>query len=351
MSAGASAAAQAAAQAYQLLVGGLLLELPPEGLRDVHRVAQPPAPGPPGMIPMGLQVTLGRDVTYGTETSPRDQLRELIHQSPRAFGKPRSTWTLQLLAEVCFDTGIVHRPVSASTVGRELQRMRIRWKQSRLWQTSPDPHYALKKARRDRLLAVSAKHPDWVLGFVDEVWWSRLQRPRMQAWADGHPLKMHVLKADDNDPDPIAICCYGILRHDTKKVVVRFADDRPVGDITALFLEWVCQILHEEGKKRLIVIWDDAPRHACATVLDWTRQHNGSVKRVGGVEIIHFELPVRSPWLNNIEPCYVWVKRAIVEPDRKLSEQETVHRVCEHFGCPLLPCLKGVETPEGSMGP
>jgi hypothetical protein len=99
------------------------------------------------------------------------------------------------------------------------------------------------------------------------------------------------------------------------------------------------------------VIWDDAPWHACATVLDWTRQHNGSVKLVGGVEIIHFELPVRSPWLNNIEPCYVWAKRAIVEPDRKLSEQETVHRVCEHFGCPLLPYLKGVEPPEGSIAP
>jgi hypothetical protein len=37
MSAGASAAAAAAAaQAYQLLVGGLLLELPPEGLRELH---------------------------------------------------------------------------------------------------------------------------------------------------------------------------------------------------------------------------------------------------------------------------------------------------------------------------
>jgi hypothetical protein len=37
MAVGASAAAQAAAQAYQLLVGGLLLELPPEGLRELHR--------------------------------------------------------------------------------------------------------------------------------------------------------------------------------------------------------------------------------------------------------------------------------------------------------------------------
>ncbi len=35
--AAAGAAAVAAAQGYQLLVGGLLLELPPAGFQDVHR--------------------------------------------------------------------------------------------------------------------------------------------------------------------------------------------------------------------------------------------------------------------------------------------------------------------------
>jgi hypothetical protein len=121
------------------------------------------------------------------DTSPSARLRELVHQSPRTFGKPRSTWTLQLLADVCFETEIVDRLVSASTVRRELRHMGIRWKRTRLWAPSPDPQYSLKKARRDRLIEVAAKHPEWVLGFVDEVWWSRLQRPRMHAWADGPP--------------------------------------------------------------------------------------------------------------------------------------------------------------------
>jgi hypothetical protein len=296
---------------------------------DRPTAKRPPPESPPGGV-----------TTPDSGLSPRDRLRELVHQSPRLFNKPRSTWTLHLLAEVCFEAGIVNRRVSASTVGRELQRMGIGWKQSRLWQTSPDPQYALKKARRDRLIEVSARHPDWVLGFADEVWWSRLHRPRMQAWADGPALKMNVLTADDWDPDPIAICCYGILRNDTKKVMLRFAEDRPVGEVTVLFLEWLCQMLHEEGKKRLIVIWDDAPWHASMTVLDWIREHNCRVTVDGGVEgveIIHFELPVRSPWLNNIEPCYMWAKRAIVEPGRKLSAQEIVIRVCQHFACQLLP--------------
>jgi hypothetical protein len=308
---------------------------------------QPLSPDASIVTPSPSQSPGGEIPTTGTDTSPRDRLRELVHQSPRTFGKPRSTWTLKLLAKVCFETGIVDHPVGASTVRRELRRMGIRWKRMKLWAPSPDPQYALKKARRDRLIEVAAKHPDWVLGFVDEVWWSRLQRPRMQAWADGAPLKMHVLKPDDSDPDPIAICCYGMLRADTKQVMLRFAEDRPISEITAQFLEWVCHELEDAGKKRLIVIWDDASWHASSLVLHKLHDHNDLVWRQGGVEVIHFELLAGSPWLNDIEHYYRHAKKMIVEPDRKLSAQETVDRVCQHFGCPLLPFLKGLETTVG----
>jgi DDE superfamily endonuclease len=285
------------------------------------------------------------------ELSPCDRLRELVHQNPRAFGKPRSTWTLDLLADACFELGIVGHRVSRSTMGRTLGRMGMRWKRAKLWQTSPDPEYALKKARRDRLIEAAAKHPDWTLGFEDEVWWSRLQRPRLRAWTDGPPVKVHVLKNDDNDPDPVSICCYGILRNDTRKVMLRFAEGRPLGATTIQYLEWLGEELEQEGKKRLIVVWDDASWHASTAVLTWIRERNDQVWRKGGVEIIHFELPARSPWLNNIEPCYMHAKKAIIELDRKLTKQETVDRVCQHFGCTPLPFLRGVEALNGSAGP
>ena len=69
------------------------------------------------------------------------------------------------------------------------------------------------------------------------------------------------------------------------------------------------------------------------------------------------ELPVASPWLNNIEPCWTHAKKAIMEPDRKLTAQEITSRVCDHFGCELLPYLKsegGSESAEPntlSVGP
>ena len=92
------------------------------------------------------------------------------------------------------------------------------------------------------------------------------------------------------------------------------------------------------------MIWDDASWHASRMVLHRLRVHNTRVRKEGGVEVVHFELPARSPWLNNIEPCYRHAKKMIVEFDRKLTARETVDRVCQHFGCPLLPYLKGAET-------
>src|SRR4051794_33296488 len=46
------------------------------------------------------------------------KLQEMLHQSPRAFGKPRSTWTLGLAAEVAHQLGLTKGVVSIETVRR-----------------------------------------------------------------------------------------------------------------------------------------------------------------------------------------------------------------------------------------
>jgi hypothetical protein len=182
--------------------------------------------------------------------------------------------------------------------------------------------------------------PRWVLGFLDEVWWSRIARPPLRAWAAGDPLKLHVVSMSDNDPDPVAICCYGMLRQDTDKVMLRFVEGRPAGDLTAQFLDWICQQLRVESKTRLIVIWDEASWHSGGGVADWVAEHNRKVKHGREVEIVLCPLPARSPWLNNIETRWGPAKRAILDPGRILTSLEVVERVCEHFGTEILPYLK-----------
>ena len=268
------------------------------------------------------------------------RLKELVRQSPRNFGKQRSTWTLRLIADTCSELGIADSKVSCETVRQTLSRMGVKWRRAELWMTSPDPHYAQKKARRDRFLRLAERHPEWVVGFVDEVWWSRLARPPLRAWSAGDPQKLHVLSRPDDDPDPVAICCYGLLRKDTDKVMLRFVEGRPVGDLTAQFLSWICEQLGAEGKSRLIVIWDSPSWHSGRPVSDWLAEHNSRVKHGRGVQVVLCPLPVKSPWLNNIETRWGPAKRAILEPDRLLTAEEVVARVCEHFGVIPLPYLK-----------
>jgi hypothetical protein len=268
-----------------------------------------------------------------------EELRELLRQTPRTFGKARSLWTLALIAEVCFERGMTGRRLSIETIRTILTRMDINWKRARDWMTSPDPEYAAKKARRDELLRVSAEHPEWAIGFEDEVWWSRVAQPKVRAWA-GEPLKVQVLKSDAGDPDPDAIACYGFYRYDTRKVSVRFVEGRPAGELTVQFLEWLCWGAAQEGKKVLVVIWDGPSWHTAESVAGWIGDQNRRAERGAGVRVDVCELPVASPWLNNIEPCWTHAKKAVMEADRKLTAAEITRRVCEHFGCALLPYLK-----------
>jgi transposase len=77
----------------------------------------------------------------------REQIRALLHQSPRTFGKATSVWTLDLVAEVSFAEGITAERVSDETIRQAMGRLGVRWKRAKQWITSPDPEYARKKVR------------------------------------------------------------------------------------------------------------------------------------------------------------------------------------------------------------
>ncbi len=80
------------------------------------------------------------------DTVQCQHLRTILHQSPRAFGKNTSLWTLALLADVCFAQGLTPRLVSVESIRRALQRMGVNWKRAKHWITSPDPRYVSKKS-------------------------------------------------------------------------------------------------------------------------------------------------------------------------------------------------------------
>jgi transposase len=75
----------------------------------------------------------------------RGRLREMLHRSPRDFGKATSLWTLALAAEVAHSQGLIPRRVSGETIRQWLARSGVGWKRAKMWITSPDPAYARKR--------------------------------------------------------------------------------------------------------------------------------------------------------------------------------------------------------------
>jgi transposase len=75
----------------------------------------------------------------------RERLRDLLHQTPRTFGKPSSLWTLPLAAEVAYAEGITSRQVSGEAIRLALRQLGVRWQRAKQWLTSPDPASARKK--------------------------------------------------------------------------------------------------------------------------------------------------------------------------------------------------------------
>lgn len=163
-----------------------------------------------------------------------------------------------------------------------------------------------------------------------------MAQPAVHTWTEpDRPLRLVEQTVATDDPDPKALACYGLLRPDTRRLWLRFVSGRPVSAITTQFLAWCAERLATEGKRALLLVWDNAPWHISREVRIWIGTHNRHVKQTGrGVRIISCLLPIKSPWLNPIEPHWVHGKRAIVEPDRLLSAHDLIARACTYFNCP-----------------
>jgi DDE superfamily endonuclease len=145
-----------------------------------------------------------------------------------------------------------------------------------------------------------------------------------------------------DDPDPTALACYGLLvrwagptgtRHE--EAWLRFVDGRPVSALTIHYLAGCCARLQALGKTALLLVWDNAAWHVSKAVRSWLRQHNRAVKQAGtGVRIVACFLPIKSPWLNPIEP-QVGARQAPRGPTRSPAAGQRAHR----------PGLRGLRLP------
>src|SRR5215211_1501757 len=79
----------------------------PQAVRNVLRAFERR-----GLAGVALQSRRPHTAAKVFDTERSQRLKALLHQSPRQFGKARSTWTLALAAAVCAEHGITAEQVS-----------------------------------------------------------------------------------------------------------------------------------------------------------------------------------------------------------------------------------------------
>ena len=175
-----------------------------------------------------------------------------------------------------------------------------------------------------------------------------MAQPSCHAWADDQPLRLVEQTVAQDDPAPKALAGYGIIVRawtaagaQEQEAWLRCVDGRPVSALTVQFLQWCCAKLQAAGKRALLLVWDTASWHGSAQVRTWLCAHNRQVKQTGeGVRILSCPLPIKSPWLNPIEPTWSHGKRKVAEANRLLSANEMAERIHAVFGCPCEPPLR-----------
>src|SRR5215813_7734171 len=189
--------------------------------------------------------------------------------------------------------------------------------------------------RRDRLLPLAVKQPDRVLGFEDDVGWSREAQPQMPAWRDATPVRLVDKTVPAQDPAGNAVACYGRYVPPANQLVWRVVRGRPVSAVTCAVLAGLAVSCTAQGQRARLLVWDHASWQVRQAVQAWINTHHRHAKPWGACRFMVCRLPSKSPWLNPHAPKWVHGKRAIVAPARVLSMVELIQRVCAYYQCEL----------------
>jgi hypothetical protein len=130
---------------------------------------------------------------------------------------------------------------------------------------------------------------DWVVGFLDECWWSRVAQPNLHSFERSRRASASGgAVSRKRRPRSEGHLLLRLYVPELAKTWLRFVDGRPVSAISAKrFSEWCSEKLAAIGKKVWVLIWDNASWHISREVRRWIGRHNREVKVSGcGVRIV-----------------------------------------------------------------
>jgi transposase len=144
------------------------------------------------------------------------------------------------------------------------------------------------------------------------------------------PLKLVQLTPPPGTQDK-ALSCFGAVCGELDELFLDFAAGHPNSEQMWAFIINLLALARRLERKVLVLIWDNAPWHTSKRIMQWIRWYNQAAKYTGDVRLLVFWLPVKSPWLNPIEPHWGHAKKHVCEPDGELDANELKRRICAYF--------------------
>lgn len=170
----------------------------------------------------------------------------------------------------------------------------------------------------------------------DECWFSRFKQPRLHGWTKSdQPLRL-VQRTPASDQKPKALACFGAVCQNTARKYFYLGPGQPNTDTTVLMLKQLLALARDEGKRVLLLFWDQASWHKSQKLRRWLSNHNQTAKQTGDVRLLTYLLPRQSPWLNAMEPHWIHAKRTVAELEGQLSMAMLKRRLCAHFQVSLI---------------
>jgi len=318
----------------QVALNGLLKPRKPDTIYGwVRRYKQEGIPGLP--VKPGRGRKPAYSPKYQTKQEAKEAILHTVRRSPTTFGKPRSRWSLSLIADVCKWLK-VNTP---SGLSKLLKRLRISYKRGRSYVHSPDPNYQQKMDLIAQCLLKAWYAPErYALLYQDEF--TIYRQPTLardyEQMGEFQPLARRSYKSDTEFRG------MGALNAITGQVTYQQAYKTSVRQLTK-FYDAIAADYPEAGT--IYMVQDNWPVHYHPDLLihlqpqdfqfpihkpkNWPDEPSPKAKRdaekrkaksVIKLPIKILQLPTYASWANPIEKLWRWVRQTVLHLHR-LSDQ------------------------------
>ena len=326
--------------ARQVALNGLLKPRKPDTVRDWAKRYKAK-----GITGLPVKPGRGRKPAYSPKYQDKEEAKEAIlhtvRREPSTFGKPRSRWSLSLIADVC-EWLQVNTP---SGLSKLLKRLGISYKRGRSYVHSPDPYYQQKMDRIAQCLLKAWYAPEkYILLYQDEF--SYYRQPTVaqdyEEMGKFQPLARRSHKSDT------AFRGIGALSAITGQVTYQQASRTSIPQLTRFYDATVAEY---PRISTIYMVQDNWPVHFHPDLLihlqpqhfefpihtpkNWPdepspRAKRNAEKRKAKLPIKILQLPTYASWANPIEKLWRWVRQTVIHLHRLSDEwSELKQRVCD----------------------